>query len=145
MYLYELAYISTAALNITEADVSDIIEQSKLSNSLRDISGVLVFNGINFAQILEGRHSVIEDLFESICNDTRHTGVIRIAASEIEARSFAGWSMRQLKGEGGLFGQHTDLFRQVVAGAQPQKDEAISAILSGMRELSFAQMKSSGI
>lgn len=141
MSLFELAYISAARDGVSEADLAGIVAQSQLNNALKDISGILLYNGTHFAQILEGSRHEVEALFESICADPRHTSVIRIAAGPVAGRAFAGWSMKQLDDEIGIFGRESDFVRSLALENSSDRPDFANPFLSALKEMASNQMK----
>ncbi len=91
--MFELIYMSAASPTMTSVKARDIAEQSQMNNALADISGVLVFDGVNFAQILEGDEAAVRRLLDIISADDRHSNLTVLAQGPISGRSFAGWSM----------------------------------------------------
>lgn len=91
--LYEIAYISQAVGN-GHAMVKNILDTSRKNNSMRNITGSLFFDGMNFTQFLEGSLSDILPLFEIIKNDSRHINVILLHKVPIKERRFGSWSMQ---------------------------------------------------
>lgn len=66
------------------------------NNRRLDITGLLLYGGGHFMQLLEGEREVIEDLFERICSDPRHHDVHRLLTFPVENRLFDDWSMSLL-------------------------------------------------
>ncbi len=91
--MFELIYTSSALSGTTSSAARNIAEQSQINNALSDISGVLVFNGTHFTQVLEGHESAVRRLFNLIVQDDRHSDVEVLAQGAIPGRSFSGWSM----------------------------------------------------
>ncbi|NNJ74537.1 MAG: BLUF domain-containing protein [Anderseniella sp.] len=91
--MFELIYMSAASPTMTSAKARDIAEQSQMNNALADISGVLVFDGTSFAQILEGDESAVRRLLDIISADKRHSNLTVLVEGPTSGRSFAGWSM----------------------------------------------------
>ena len=91
--MFELVYMSAASPAMTSAQARNIAEQSQMNNALADISGVLIFDGSNFTQVLEGEESVVRRLLEIISADERHSNLTVLAEGPVAGRSFAGWSM----------------------------------------------------
>ena len=52
-----LIYISTAIDTIQESDIDDIVATAQRVNEVQSLTGVLLFNGLNFLQLLEGPQS----------------------------------------------------------------------------------------
>lgn len=95
--LYSLTYLSRlrapdsrAALR---ASVLNILEASRANNRALGITGVLLFSGVGFAQVLEGRNADIEEVFGRIRADHRHQEVTVINEQAISERSFGEWHM----------------------------------------------------
>lgn len=95
--LYSLAYVSRSALVGTEqeveAQIATILKSARRHNQRLNISGALLFTEGNFAQVLEGSQAAVEEVFEAIECDSRHTKVVMLHFHPIEARSFAHWNM----------------------------------------------------
>lgn len=88
-----IGYISTAIADLTEQQVREIVVESHDNNQSRDVTGILVFNGHNFIQFIEGPDAACDELMETIVCDDRHFGVVRIRDRAIDAREFPNWSM----------------------------------------------------
>ena len=89
----QLIYVSTARPHLSETEVADIVQASRRNNARREITGLLVFNGMNFMQALEGPEDVLVPTFRAICSDPRHEGVVTIATKALAEREFPDWSM----------------------------------------------------
>jgi hypothetical protein len=103
--MYRLIYISTASDALTSADVDAIVDASIRNNAPRNITGVLIYNGLNFLQVLEGTRLNVEEVFNRIVQDPRHISVTTVLAESAELRMFAGWSMAGRK-TSALAGRH---------------------------------------
>ena len=95
--LSSLAYVSRCALPGTppevEAAIAAILASARHTNQRLGITGALLFTEGTFAQVLEGPRAAVEEVFETIQCDTRHTAVTLLHFHPLEARSFAGWDM----------------------------------------------------
>ena len=76
-----------------EASVGDILAKSRSNNPPAGITGALLFNAGCFAQVLEGPLASVEETFERIQQDERHSEVSLLALDPITARSFPNWAM----------------------------------------------------
>ena len=54
MHLTSLTYTSLARLDLQTSDLEDIHRSARELNALDGITGLLVFNGTHFLQIIEG-------------------------------------------------------------------------------------------
>jgi hypothetical protein len=92
--MQRLIYISSAQLNLSDQDLDDILKESVAFNSKYWITGILLFNGINFLQLLEGTTGLVENLYARIVKDPRHFSVVTVLKEPSDARIFPNWSMR---------------------------------------------------
>lgn len=91
----QLAYISTAA-ELAESEVGAILASAERHNPPADITGFLLYNGSNFLQVIEGPAASLSALMNRLVRDERHTGLVVVENSEIEARSCPDWAMRRV-------------------------------------------------
>ena len=91
--LTRLAYSSIARSNLSKTDLEDIIQACQKHNIEEDITGVLVYNGESFIQILEGAEKALDHLMGIITQDPRHSEVEVLMKTEIQSRAFSKWSM----------------------------------------------------
>ena len=131
MTLTSLTYTSLARLDLQTADLEDIHRTAREINALEGITGLLVFNGTHFLQIVEGSETAIDDLVERLRKDPRHTGFEIRDQRKIEARSFPDWSMELVRVNVSYFQA-----RETIADRLPDTvPEAIQARLFRMTEL----------
>ena len=97
MDLVSLTYTSLARLDLTSADLEAIHRTARELNALDGISGLLVFNGTHFLQIIEGSETAIDDLVARLRRDPRHTGVEVRDRRTVEQRCFPDWSMELVR------------------------------------------------
>jgi hypothetical protein len=131
MQLTSVTYTSLARLDLQTADLEDIHRTARDRNARDRITGLLVFNGMHFLQIIEGAESAIDELVERLRDDPRHTGFEVRDQRKIEARSFPDWSMELLRVNSSYFEA-----RDTIADRLPDTvPEAIQARLFRMTEL----------
>ncbi|MGR9086866.1 MAG: phosphate-starvation-inducible PsiE family protein [Gammaproteobacteria bacterium] len=91
--MIQLTYISTPARPITTEDLMEILNTSRLNNVCIGVSGMLLFTGDAFIQILEGEEKTVEELFGMIKKDPRHKNVRILEKKKIGTRDYADWTM----------------------------------------------------
>ena len=91
--MLQLIYASAATRTMDQDELAEILEKARLNNALKGISGMLVYHGGSFLQILEGPDAAVEALFDKISKDPRHTKMKLIFRGEIEEKEFDDWSM----------------------------------------------------
>ena len=93
---FQLIYSSFAASDLAMADLAVMLEESRIRNRARNITGVLVLVDGVFFQILEGEKDDVLDLMERIKRDPRHHGLKLYRERETDERAFESWSMAYL-------------------------------------------------
>ena len=91
--MLSLIYVSTSVKLLNDEELLDILKVSRENNSSRDVTGLLLYKGGNFMQVLEGPDEVVEGVFETIKADSRHKDVIVLAREQISNRQFPAWEM----------------------------------------------------
>ncbi|MEH6758955.1 MAG: BLUF domain-containing protein [Parasphingorhabdus sp.] len=91
-----LVYISTAKAGLQEADFLKIVESAQRNNELNEITGLLVFNGTNFMQLLEGAPESVNNCMAIIANDPRHNGIVILSKDGKPEREFPDWHMANI-------------------------------------------------
>ena len=137
MRLKSLTYTSLARLDLQASDLEDIHRTARELNSLEGITGLLIFNGTHFLQIIEGTDNAIEDLVARLRRDPRHESIEIREERQIDERSFPDWSMELVKVSASYFEAKETVADRLPAGvAVAVKDrifrmtEAISGTVS---------------
>ncbi len=94
--LVRLLYASRAAQTVGADLIESILAQSRRHNPELGITGLLCQSGDVFLQVLEGGRAAVNQLYNQIVRDGRHTGVTLLHYQEITERRFAGWTMGQV-------------------------------------------------
>lgn len=91
---YCMLYCSQLARTAPANAVPDIIRIARQFNAANDVTGILVFDGRNFLQYLEGPEIILEDLISRIAKDARHVNFdLQYHDKGFGARRFRSWSM----------------------------------------------------
>lgn len=97
--LYQLLYVSTLSADQPLSAVAAIAHQARVANARMGITALLVFDGQNFCQLLEGDRKLVLKLIERIRSDPRHTGVEVLHHGPLAERSFSGFRLNFTNGE----------------------------------------------
>lgn len=92
-----MTYTSLARLDLRDDELSDIHQTARHLNALDGITGLLLFDGSRFLQIIEGSESAIDNLVERLRMDRRHSAFEVRDERFVDRRSFADWSMELLR------------------------------------------------
>ena len=131
MQLTSVTYTSLARLDLEASDLEDIHRTAREQNALDGVTGLLVFNGTHFLQIIEGAEEAIAELVAKLRRDPRHTGFEIRDQRKVETRSFPDWSMELVRVRAGYF-EARDTIAERLPDSVP---EAIQARLFRMTEL----------
>jgi glycerol-3-phosphate dehydrogenase len=97
MELKSLTYTSWACPSISDRDIEAILRSARTNNPLEGLSGVLIFNGGAFMQIIEGSEQAVDEMTERLKNDERHSNFFVRDERLIGERAFPDWSMAYLR------------------------------------------------
>lgn len=87
-------YVSTSMLGAdADGEIANIRRAAEINNLKLSLTGVLLFSGRHFAQLLEGPAAGLEEMKRTICADKRHTDVITLQAGESRRRRYPNWSL----------------------------------------------------
>ena len=136
--LKSLTYTSLARLDLTEDGGVAIHREAARQNALDGITGLLVFNGTHFLQILEGSDDAIEDLLQRLRRDRRHEAVEVRDERMIDQRLFGDWSMELVRVKGRYIEAREQVARALPSNLPPPVTERIfrmTEAISGTVEL----------
>lgn len=89
-----LTYISRIVSADPERDLQDIERVSQRNNARDGITGVLIYMGGYFFQLIEGEDAAIDRLYEKLLRDPRHTDIVLIQTElNVTERLFPVWAM----------------------------------------------------
>ena len=91
--MFYIIYSSKAAPGIQESDLKDIISTAEKRNNENHITGILIYHDGTFIQMLEGDEDAVNETFDRIQEDARHTTVLKLFSGNEEERHFPKWKM----------------------------------------------------
>ena len=93
--MVHLIYVSSATKEMSEQELLVLLEQAQARdrNKRQNVTGMLLYVGGNFIQVLEGDAKDVEEIYDAILNDERNFGNIIIEKEPISSRTFPEWSM----------------------------------------------------
>ena len=118
--LKTLTYTSDARGDVDADELERILRSAMTLNPLDGITGLLVFNGRSFVQIVEGAPEAIDDLVERLKADPRHANFRVRDEREVEARSFPDWTMSMVRVSIGRFEARSDIERALPPSVSPE-------------------------
>lgn len=91
--LHELIYTSNTVPDQRPSVLTEILLQSRVNNAALQVTGALLHDRGEFAQLIEGDAETILRLWEKIRCDHRHRDARLAHFGFIEKRSFSDWNM----------------------------------------------------
>ena len=91
--MIRLLYISHAAPIISDEQVQDILLSSRRNNLASSITGILMYGGGMFMQVLEGPEQDVLRKYVKILDDPRHSDAQILYISPANDRIVEKWSM----------------------------------------------------
>ena len=91
--LVSAVYVSSTVRPMPEEEILELLRVARKRNESLGITGMLLYRGGNFLQVLEGPAGAVDQLIDKIKKDPRHRGVILMSRKPIEDRQFGDWRM----------------------------------------------------
>jgi hypothetical protein len=91
--LVALGFVSRSTHELGILGLVNLCVQSYCNNVELGLTGILFFNGYHFGQVLEGHRDVVNNRWQVIQRDQRHSEVHMIAHKDIARRNFSNWTM----------------------------------------------------
>lgn len=88
-----ICYISKAKTDLSDSELHDLIAISLKNNLADQITGILLYDGNRFLQVIEGDEDKIDMCFNRISNDVRHDNLSLLENGGIADREFGSWAL----------------------------------------------------
>ncbi|CAH0535498.1 hypothetical protein VST7929_03068 [Vibrio stylophorae] len=96
MYLTRLIYVSTLSAECDQQALDEILQISRVNNQKNHLTGLLSHNNRYFLQCIEGARAKVNEAYNRILSDPRHSRVVILQYQEITEREFGDWSMGEI-------------------------------------------------
>ncbi|WP_295881696.1 BLUF domain-containing protein [uncultured Thiohalocapsa sp.] len=91
--IFQLCYLSNATRDMQREDLVDLLSVSRRKNEALGITGLLLYSGDRFIQLLEGEEAAVRELYALISKDERHRDVTLVYEEHVQARTCPDWTM----------------------------------------------------
>jgi hypothetical protein len=88
-----ILYLSQATAPLSRPELLALHYASQTSNLQRGVTGLMLYSGGNFMQVLEGRPDQVGDLMRIIERDPRHMNIKMLIDEIVPERLFSAWAM----------------------------------------------------
>lgn len=94
-------YVSTAVADFSDDELTLLAEGAATRNTEKGITGILLYKGGSFLQVIEGPVRAMDELIGKINADDRHTFIEVLLNERASRRYFHNWEMRLCNLESG--------------------------------------------
>ena len=91
--LTTIIYRSHICEDVPVKALEDMVAAANSTNQYASVSGILLFNGTHFFQLLEGPEESVTAIYESICRDPRHHNLVELLRDHGPSRRFGNVGM----------------------------------------------------
>jgi hypothetical protein len=91
--IWQMLYRSEQAYEMETADMVKLLFDARTFNREHQITGLLLYHGGRFMQLLEGEQRDVQRLFRRIAEDSRHRDVVVEVNAPADRRLFPQWQM----------------------------------------------------
>lgn len=137
MAIFKLLYRSQSRSEASRNQVQQIVETSTRNNARADITGLLLYNGKIFLQLLEGEEKAVRRCYEKISQDSRHIFPVILAHVTSEKRLFPAWKMGSVEMKPETIPGDLSAYLKIAAGHGSCDDDLVLKIL---REFAVAEL-----
>jgi EAL domain-containing protein (putative c-di-GMP-specific phosphodiesterase class I) len=68
--------------------LEDLVAKANRKNKNSDVTGILLFDGLHFFQLLEGPRDAVQGIYQRICQDARHHNLVELMHDFAPERRF---------------------------------------------------------
>jgi hypothetical protein len=90
---FQLCYASTATREMQREDLLNLLRYARRRNAAEGVTGLLLYQGGHFLQVLEGDPEPVRAIFKRICKDPRHGRIVVLFEEVVSERQYPDWSM----------------------------------------------------
>ncbi|ROP61796.1 EAL domain-containing protein (putative c-di-GMP-specific phosphodiesterase class I) [Enterobacter sp. BIGb0383] len=91
--LTTIIYRSHICDSVSASVLGEMVTVANNKNSRADVTGILLFNGTHFFQLLEGPEEEVTEIYRHIREDSRHYNVVELFCDRAPARRFGKLGM----------------------------------------------------
>lgn len=84
--LTTIIYRSHICDNVSFKSIEAMVARANERNGQADVTGILLFNGTHFFQLIEGPEEKVQDIYQHICRDPRHYNLVELLCDYAPSR-----------------------------------------------------------
>lgn len=132
--MLQLVYFSTARPELPATAIDEILAASRRNNHADGLTGLLLYDGYHFLQVLEGEDARVRTAYDRIKADPRHRAVVLLRTCEISEHRLADRSLASRRVPIGSGNTVAELVDSLTESVEPE----IQAIFRGAARLRSA-------
>jgi hypothetical protein len=86
-----IGYVSRPVPGLALVEIARIVSVCRARNNAANVLGVLLFTGLDFAQVLEGPSDAVASVWRKICADARHRDLVTLFDEHASTMWFEDW------------------------------------------------------
>jgi Sensors of blue-light using FAD len=86
-------YCSQADFDMSPDELTGLLTVARRHNTEAGLSGMLLYCGQSFLQLLEGESAAVDSTYARILADDRHRNIRQLSDAEVAAPMFPDWTM----------------------------------------------------
>ena len=86
-----IGYVSRPVPGLALVEIARIVSVCRARNNAANVLGVLLFTGLDFAQVLEGPSDAVASVWQKICADARHRDLVTLFDEHASTMWFGDW------------------------------------------------------
>ncbi len=120
--MFRAIYISHSKSNMSDCELDRLLAHARRRNQARGVTGMLLYCGATFFQVLEGQREQVQTVLDAVYHDPRHYRMKVLSHGSAQKRRFKEWSMGYQRVHNGTPGHHCffDLSRKAIAYRIPK-------------------------
>jgi|GEM_PF-705975 hypothetical protein len=138
MSIRQIVYVSSGVCEYAPDEVKKIADAGCRNNAENGITGILLYYNGNFMQLLEGAPNVVDETFERISSDDRHSGILKLQDAIVGERSFPDYNMGFCSIARDAASNVSDLFEALPTGWDVKPDAELGKNISALFRTFFA-------
>lgn len=91
--MLRVIYTSVQRAGLLRGDLEKLCERASSNNSRFGVTGLLLSNGLEFMQCLEGPDDAVVQTYKLITQDSRHEDIRLLVSDQTQVRLFPNWGM----------------------------------------------------
>ena len=88
MALFQKVYTSTSVTKISADELNSLIELASKNNAQNEVTSILLFTGVSYLQLLEGNKDKVNQTYQTIIQDRKHSAHLIVCQREVQQRAY---------------------------------------------------------